>query len=621
MELLEYWGFFLRRKTVIISIFLLVVIMGILYLSMAKPVYEADCALLVTETKGPGLLGDLEVGALLSETIGKSDPIDTQLELVKRRPILSKVIRDTKLVDGRGNPLKIRALREAINVQAINNTNLISISYRDHDPIVAREVVNTVALTFAEQNQKLNKEEISSARVFIENQLRTQKEKVIGAENSVLDFKRKLQTVALEQETTTQLEGLSLVEATKMDLETKLKGSYAQKQQLESKINGKIAQSSPFYSLWMKSLEDTNNEITNLTAQLANITSEIARITVDLNKLPPKEIELARIVRDEKLASEVYTRLLGRYEEARINEAGKVANVKIIEPAITPDEPVSPNLKKVILLTLLLGLIAGISVAYLIEYIDDVPGSVEVVKNILPYNTLGMLPNQSNINPLFMINDPRSPLAEAVRLIYTNLKFKEIMGKRCITMLVTSALAGEGKTTLSSNLAISLTNMGKKVVMVDIDLRRSRLNKVFNMPGNKGVTDYLIGDVEIEDIVVIDPVSGVYIVTAGVIPPNPAELLAGKKIQELITRLREKFDIVMLDSPPITLVSETLDFARTVDGIIITVDMKNTSLRAIQGMQELLKDKHLPILGMVFNKLSVENAGYAYCSYKYKYSY
>ncbi|OGI04960.1 MAG: hypothetical protein A2X42_03240 [Candidatus Margulisbacteria bacterium GWF2_38_17] len=622
MELFEYWNMILRRKGIILLSLLIIVGAAVFYSIRATPIYEANCKLLITEKNNGGILGAFEAIDLMSQIGGKSDPVNTQMEILQTRPILERVIQVNNLKDRKGNFIDSESLRKEIKLAAIRTTNLIQISYRDKNPVTATNVVNTLASVFVEQNQRLNQEEYSSARVFIEDQLKKQRDKLTETEQALLAYKKMYKTVALPEETTSRIGSLAQFETNKMEIDTKLKGAFAQEQDLNNKINGVGARNNPFYSYWWTNLEQIRNEIISLKAQKTNIDNQVDQLTSRLGQLPPKEIELARLTRDQTIANQVYSALLERYEEVQINEAGKIANIKLIEPAVVSSLPVLPQKKNNIILAVFVGLLFGGALSLFLEYIDDVPKSVDAVKHVLPYNVLGTVPYEDNLNNFFLKAAPRGPSSEALRLIHTSLKYKDIMRQKSPGLLITSALASEGKTTIIANLALSLSSAGKKVALVDLDLRKPKLTKIFNLSKEKGITNYLIGEESLSDIF-FPSSSGknITVIPAGTIPPNPTELIASERIGAMIDQLKNYFDIVLFDAPPVTLVAETLDLARFMDGIMIVVDMKNASLRSLNAAKELFQDKNLPIVGVIINKLIKERSGYSYSHYGYTYKY
>ncbi|HAR62087.1 MAG: hypothetical protein DKM50_01965 [Candidatus Margulisiibacteriota bacterium] len=621
MELRDYWNLFFRQKKIIISMFVAVLVIGLIYIFTSRPVYEANCSLLITEFSGNmGILGEKGNAGYLFESADRANYINTQSELIKKRYILTKSINEIKsYYKGQAiSSLSLNSLSNSIKVNVIKGTNLISISYRDKDPELSAHVVNVLSKNLVIQDQEMNQEKFSSARMFIENQLKEQKEKLEQAENLVLSYKKNARTVALKEETIGKLKELGEIEANRMELDTRMKGMLAQKQELENKINNNSSQTNPFVSGWMQSLESVNQGITGLRAQLNSVNNNVNRVNGSLSQLPPKEVELARVVRDQTIANEVYNRLLIRYDEVRINEASIISNIKIMESAVTPDAPVAPDKKKLLFSTVMIGMILSFGFALIREYLKDVPRTLEEVQDIMPYDMLGQLAYQDNVNPLFMRTTANSVNTEAVRLICANLKFKETMDKKSMSILITSALPQEGKTLLTSNLAISFANSGKKVAVVDIDLQRPKMKTNFQLPNEKGITDYLANEAELKDILNLDSESGVTVVTAGKTLLNQSEL-ENSRMSDLLIYLKASYDFVFFDSPPITLVAQTLEFARKVDGIILVVDSKNTARKALKGMDALLKNKQLPILGMVFNKMRREDSGYYYNYYNYNY--
>lgn len=509
MELLEYWNLIIKRKLIILLSFFIVVSLTVTYLLMATPLYEANCKLLLTDQSSSSILGDMAAQDMMLQAIGKADPINTQIEVIKTRPIINTVISKTKLTDDMGEPIKTESLQEAIKVQAIRNTNIIQISYKNKDPRLAAKVLNTLANEFIIQNKKINQEEMTTAKFFIKKQLEEQKNKV----------------------------------------------------------------------------------------------------------------RTATVVQDQLVADQIYATLLEKHEEIKINEAANIASIKLIEPAIVDGEPVWPSKKKLLLLSIIAGFALGFGLALLFEYIDDTPDSIEEIKKLLPYNVLGMISLAKGYKTkLFVTEKPLSGISESFRMIITNLKFKGITDDVSSNILITSAIPGEGKSTISSNLALSFASAGKKVLLINMDLRRPSFHKIFDQNFQVGLTDYLIKDNNLKDVTTKNFIENLDIISAGTIPPNPTELIASKRMTELVSELKKQYDIVIYDCPPATIVSETLDLASKMDGVIIATDISSTSIHNIKGLQELISDKHLPVLGTIVNKISATNGGYGY-SHGYSYDY
>lgn len=614
MELTEYLHLIWRRKAVILVAFLTVVVTAGVYVYLVTPLYEADCKLLLVEDKSVGLLGSSIATDLMMQTLGKSDPISTQMEIIKTRPILSKVVELMGMVDKEGNPVRTEDLKKQLKVEDVRNTNLISIAYRNKDPEHAAKVVNTLARVFIEQNQRLNKEEITSTKDFLETQIAAQKETLADAEKKVLDFKKSHELFSLEKEAGALVDAQVQLEATRMQAETELKGALAQQADLTVKTTAAGAVTDRSYAYWTTTLEQVKGKITSLLAQQASTDSQIAQLEGSIGRLPPQEAELARLLGNEKIASDIYTTLLSKYEEVSVNEAAKTASIRLIEPAVVADKPVFPRKSQYFLMASVVGLMLGFGLALLLERFDDSPRTLEEVKAILPYDILGFIPFQESESMLFLSTAPQSPASEAFRLVQANLKFKPIAKEKSFSIMVTSAMPGEGKSTFAANLALAFATNSTKAAIVNLDLRRPVFNVLFGRRMDKGITDFLIGDSSLDEIMVKEDGSSMTIVPSGTIPPNPSELVASEKTQQLMRYLSEHFNVVIYDTPPVTHIAETLDLARHVDGIILVVDTSIVTRSALHAMNDLISNKGLAILGTVLNKVDKKGTSYHYRS-------
>ncbi len=625
MELKEYVYLVWRRKALILTSFLAVVVAVGVYVFLATPLYEADCKLLLVEDKSISVMGGSLGTDMMLQTLGKSDPISTQIEIIKTRPILSKVVVLAGIAGKNGQAFGTEDLKRQLMVQAVRNTNLISIAYRHKDPRLAATVVNTLARVFIEQNQRLNQEDITSTKQFIETQLEAQQKTLAEAEKKVLDFKRSHELFSLDHEAEGLVNTQVQLEASRLQVETELKGALAQQADLTAKIAAVGAVNDRFYSYWTTTLEQVKGQITILMAQQGNLDRQLAQIKRNIGQLPPQESELARLLENEKIAKEIHTTLLSKYEEVRVNEAAKIASIRLIEPAVVADRPVFPRKRQYLLIAAAAGLLLGFSLAFIRDYFDDSIRSLEELKAILPYDILGYIPYQESESMLYISAAPQSPISEAFRLVQANLKFKPMARGKSFTIMVTSAMPGEGKSTVAANLTLAFATDSTRAAIVNLDLRRPTFNEIFGRRMDKGITDYIIGDSSLEEIMLKEDGRNVTIVPSGTVPPNPSELVASAKVQQLMKYLSERFDVVVYDTPPLTLVAEALDLARAVDGIIFVVDTSTVSRSALRAMNELMGNKDLAILGTVLNKVNRRGAPYHYFGYhpyaRYHYRY
>jgi len=223
-------------------------------------------------------------------------------------------------------------------------------------------------------------------------------------------------------------------------------------------------------------------------------------------------------------------------------------------------------------------------------------------------------------NILVVQNDPKSPISEAYRTLRTNIKFSSL-DKPIKTLLITSPIPEAGKSSVSINLALTMAQDKYKVVLVDADLRKPTIHKIFKQDNKTGLTNILVEDKKIKDVMrrvtEVDP--NLYFIPSGPIPPNPSELLGSNKMKELIKELQEQFDFIIFDSPPIIAVTDALVLATQVDGVVLVLDFGEVTREAAKQTKELLAKVKANILGVVLNKIDMEKEGQYYPYYYYYY--
>jgi len=216
-----------------------------------------------------------------------------------------------------------------------------------------------------------------------------------------------------------------------------------------------------------------------------------------------------------------------------------------------------------------------------------------------------------------ILSDPKSPFAEAFRALRTNLQFTSI-DKKVKSILITSSLPNEGKSTVVKNLAYSVALTGNKVVVIDGDLRNPTVHKSFNLPNNRGLTNLLIDEGDYEAYLNVDnSYDNLHILTSGPLPPNPTELLGSNKMKKLISLIRENYDYLFIDSPPVVSVTDAVVLAPVVDGVILVVHAGKTEIEAASRAKEILESVKANILGVVLNRVKESRNGYYYYYYYY----
>ncbi|MBW2262436.1 MAG: polysaccharide biosynthesis tyrosine autokinase, partial [Deltaproteobacteria bacterium] len=381
---------------------------------------------------------------------------------------------------------------------------------------------------------------------------------------------------------------------------------------------------------------------------------ELADLNEKAMALNLKEIEYNELFRTNEANLRTYLLLLERSEDARLQKYIKRNNISILDRALTPEIPSKPRVKLNILLALIIGLMAGVGLAFFLEYMDVTIKTQDEVEHEIGLPFLGIVPSIGSAQSrksrygryspfkkkkrrgsgrepdddtpmnkdLFVHKNPSSAVAECVRSIRTNILFMS-PDKAISRIMVTSPGPQEGKTTLVLNLAIAMAQSGSRVLVVDTDLRRPRVHKAFGFPNDKGITSTLMGVHPLEETIRETEVENLFILPCGPIPPNPAELIHTDKFSALVEELSVRFDRVIFDSPPVTAVTDAAILVHQVDGAILILRPLQTHKSAAKQAKRSLTDVGGRILGAVFNNLDLENRDYGYYHYYYyrKYGY
>ncbi|HEV8371537.1 MAG TPA: polysaccharide biosynthesis tyrosine autokinase [Pyrinomonadaceae bacterium] len=331
--------------------------------------------------------------------------------------------------------------------------------------------------------------------------------------------------------------------------------------------------------------------------------------------------------------------LLQGAKENDVVMAGKPNNISVVDYALSPEGPVGPNRTRTVFVAFVLSIGFGIGFALFLEYMDDTVRSTEEVERLLHLPALAIIPSMGSSarnralgaatalqkrdssngngsdNPELLMNvDGRSPLAEAYRHLRTSVLLSTA-GRAPKSLLVTSSLPGEGKTTTAVNTAISLAQTGANVVIIDADMRRPRLQSIFSLRGQLGLSSVLsddVSDAEMLAMISRDEKTGLNILTSGPIPPNPAELLGSTQMRNLLTSLQNRFTHVIIDSPPVSSFTDGVLIASMVDGVLLVVHGGKSSRHVVRRSRQLLQDVGAKIFGVVLNNTAVQSHDYYY---------
>lgn len=382
-------------------------------------------------------------------------------------------------------------------------------------------------------------------------------------------------------------------------------------------------------------------EIKALTARAEALREVMTNLDYELEQLPEKKLVLARLTRDRQLNENLYLLLNEKYEETRIKEAGKQADIEIVDTAKPPEFPIRPRKTLNIILAMVFGLGLGVAITFLLEFFDDTVKTSEDLEK-MGLTVLGTIPvvhtdqivrNLKKTGRKFSESDvkrvesklitrfsPKSPISEAYRSLRTNIQFADIDNPKRILM-VTSSASKEGKSTTAVNLAVTLAQMGSRVLLIDSDLRRPALHNFFSVEKTYGLTNVLIGSLSFDDVLKKTEVDNLDLITAGDIPPNPSEMVASEAMRKLIDEAHQRYDFVVMDSPPVIAVTDAAILATRVDGTILVASSGFISKREVSRAVSLMKNVRSKIMGVVLNSLDIKRIYGSYYYYFHYYQY
>ena len=355
----------------------------------------------------------------------------------------------------------------------------------------------------------------------------------------------------------------------------------------------------------------------NLPLSVAQLNSKVTVNSVQNSDL----IAISVKDYDAKVAADIANVFAEKFSEVVI-DIKKVNTVSVLDRAVTPDTPFVADNKQIILIAFFSGLMAALALAFLLEYRDNTLKNSEDIQKILELPVIGKIPFDSEVtmsevgsslesNCLWTLSNSKSQVAEAYRTLRTNIQFLnfDYVKKR---ILITSTGPSEGKSIIAVNLAISLVQTGKSVLIIDANLRNPIQHKLFELTSEEGLSSTLVSDSPSLGQIVQTRIQGLSLFTAGSVPPNPAELLASDNMKSILTDAAAAYDVVIIDSPPTVAIADVSILAQVVDGVILVVGSGEVSREYALEAKEQLKMVEAKIIGVVLNKVDLKTKDYKY---------
>ena len=520
--------------------------------------------------------------------------------------------------------LKIQLSQSEIELQNFKSANdIVSVSLRDRQSILSQRLID------------LNKElsQVQTEAILADSRLTTirQSAEKTGVASGAASFQSNLYLEQLKQSLSSlkQQEGDQATRYT--ENHPKLIATRERVRQVKSQLSEELD----------KELGNLKQEhLTKLESarQLQIAINKVKRETLNANE---KSYDYTRLEREAANNLNLYNLVLNRQKEAELAQMLRANNVQMLEAAILPNSPIRPRKKVALAGTLIIAFILSIGLAILFDMIDNTVKSQQHIEQDVGTSFLGILPLISNkqkeagdtakqaevaegdsplmVRDQFILSNPRSSVAECSRTIRTNLFFMS-PDNPAQTLVVTSSSPQEGKSTVTINLGITIAQSGRRTLIIDADMRRPRLHRSFGLSNDKGLSNIILGESELEETVHHLGVEGLDLLTCGPIPPNPAELLHTESFKNLVTKVRSEYDQIVFDSPPVNPVSDALVLGSMLDGVIFVTDAGNTRIPAARDATMRLKGVGSRILGTVLNNVDLEQrSGAGYYGYQYYY--
>lgn len=363
--------------------------------------------------------------------------------------------------------------------------------------------------------------------------------------------------------------------------------------------------------------ENVNSGLLNLKRTEEDIDRRSHELEDEVNKLPSTERQMINIQRKFDINNTVYTFLLEKRAEAGIAQASNVPDNRIIDLAGAYNSTrISPKERKNILLALILGLMVPLAGIILIDLLNNKIIDKKDVERGTKAPAIGFISHNNLSSELPVFEKPGSTLSEAFRAVRTNLKYfiKEASNP---VISVSSTMVGEGKTFISANLAAIIASNGKKVLLVGLDLRKPRIHKIFGINNDRGMSNYLIGEEEFDSIIFKTQIENLWYAPSGPIPPNPAELIDSDQMSVFIERAKKEYDYIIIDTPPVALVTDALLVSPMTDFYVLVVRQRYTSKNTLELIEDIRKNENVKNVGIIINDISLTG----YYGYGLRYGY
>ncbi len=693
LNLRDYLRILRKHRYYLIAPTLLLGILTYLFTPTASITYRASASIKISQSSTlAGLM-------LQVFTFSSGDNLATQTQIITSLPLVARLAQnlgripaDTSFKEIMRQPkmvAEIEDLRGMVSAEQTGNTSIVQIIAEANSSQEAKDVVNGLADAFVEWSVEEKNRQVIEAKDFIGQQLGQAEIRLKEADNEVQAFQEQhLDELSLSPDTMSRLQqerqnirqhsatlGLQVEQLRARGSEGAIQIDWISSAELNNpvleKFNTELIElqfqkqrllvyqtdASPEVRVVENKIQTlVSNLVREYEDTLENLSERQAEIDQKLAVIPENDAAFARLRRNQQVASEAYTMLKSKYEEASIREAEKIREADVVEYAMSSAPLVASGKLSKSLVGALVGLVLGFILALLAEGLDTSIGTIEDVESYLQVPVLGVIPHidRDHVAGLVKLSspqlaheslasystlvaqfDPKSPAAESYRSLRTNLEFTKLSSP-ARTFLVTSSTLEEGKSTTVANLGLTLAQSGKRTLVVGSDLRRPSIYSYFGLSREPGLTEILLGTVrwqealrsiadvfvgklDMDTLVQTPGLENLSFITSGALPPNPAELLGSSPMRQFIDEVSREFDIVIFDSPPSLPVTDAAILASQVDGVVLIYQMGRAGRSLLKRAKSHMEAVQANIRGVVLNDIKAEVSEFSPAEYYYQY--
>jgi polysaccharide biosynthesis transport protein len=698
----QYWQILKRRWLPALAVFGCALALASYSVLKEKPVYEAEGKLLFKKTNPASALTELgkEIGQL-TPAAEQSNPLTTEIELIRSVELAAKTINKLNLKDQKGDPLTSKSFLKNLTVTTIRGADILTVSYKSKKPKEAADIVKNMMDLYIENNVQVNRLEAVAVRQFIERKIPNAENSMRKAAAELSRFKEGNKVVNLEEEAKSAVSVMARLESEIDDAKSDLVKASAKSEAFQKELQmnpqqaltaSNLSQSSAVqealkeYQQVERQLKleqnrylDTSPIITRLETKKSTLKAllekqiqqvpggqqqqhdgnlqigevkpklieEFVKVDVErqglsqrvsilsnalasykervhnLPKLEKQQRELSRTLQETESG---YAELQKKLQEIRIAESQKVGNARIIQKASVPQEPIASRKSLLLVSGSLLGTLLGIATALALESQDKSVKTIEEAKELFGLTLLGVIPahkfekngwrNFLRPNPgagdsepssrqIVVKDTPHTNISAAYRMLQANLRFLS-SDTELKVIVVSSSLPHEGKSTVAANLAATVAQLGRRVLLVDADMHRPVQHRIWELPNQVGLSNVIVGQAELKSAIA-QVMDNLDVLSCGVIPPNPMALLDSQRITSLIKQFSSNYDLVVIDSPSLNVAADALILGKKANGILLVARPGVLYSGNVAFTKDLLKKSSQHVLGMVVNGVSPKN--------------